>query len=179
MSFMDQIGGLLNQYMSGSGASNREEARQHYDQIAGAVPPGLLGSVIGPALSSLGADQVHERIYNSATEMSPQQRGGFLGTLLGGLSSSGVDVGSLLGQLGIRPDVADNPEQASPEDVAKLATHAEQTNPTIFQQAMNFFAEHPTLVKVLGTMAIAAIAKKLSGGGDGASHPAGGGLFGM
>jgi|GEM_PF-1943836 len=180
MSFMDQIGSLLNQYGGGGGATSREEARQHYDQIASAVPPDLLGSVIGPALASLGSDQVRERVYNSATEMTPQQRGGFLGTLLNGLSSSGVDIGAMLGRLGIGEDVAKNPESATPEDVAKVATEAQQTAPSIFEQAMKFFADHPTLVKVLGTMAIAAIAKKLSGtSASNGTNPGSGGLGGL
>ncbi|MDB5034626.1 MAG: hypothetical protein JWQ98_1867 [Chlorobi bacterium] len=159
---MDQIGGLIGQYVNGGGATTREEARDHYDQIAGAVPEGVLGSVIGPALSELGSDQVRERVYNSATEMTPQQRGGLLGSLLGGLSSSGIDLSSLLGKLGISHNVADNPETASPEDVAKVAAHAQENNPGVFQQAMGFYAKHPTLVKILGTMAIASIAKRLS-----------------
>lgn len=162
MSFLNQIGGLLNQYLSGSGATNREEAHGHYDQIAQAVPGDILGSVIGPALGSLGAQQVQERIQNSAAEMNPEQRAGFLQTLLGGYRSSGVDLSSLLSQLGIRSSVADNPSQASPQDVAKLAAHAHQTNPDIFNRAMSFYGDHPRLVKVLGAVAITAIAKKLA-----------------
>jgi hypothetical protein len=162
MGFMDDIGGLLNQYVNNNGATNRQEAREHYDQIHNNVPQDLLGSVIGPALASLGQQQVQERIYNSATEMDQQQRGSFVQTLLSGFLSSGVNIPSLLGQLGIGQQVADNPYDATPDDVAKLATHAQQTDPSIFDRAMQFYAEHPTLVKVLGTMAVTAIARNLA-----------------
>lgn len=162
MSFINQIGGLLNQYLSGGGATNREEARTHYDQISQAVPPGVLGSVIGPALSSLGTDQVQERIRNSATEMNPDQRAGFLNSLLGGYRSSGVNLSSLFSQLGIRSSVATNPQDASPDEVAKLAAHAHQENPDLFNRAMAFYSEHPLLVKILGAAAITAIAKNLA-----------------
>lgn len=162
MDWQNMIGGLISQYTSGQGATSPQEAHEHYDQIASAVPTGVLGSVIGPALSSLGGQQVMERVFNSATEMNPQQRSGLVGSLLNGFNSSGADVPSLLGQLGINPAVADNPHEASPEEVAKLAAHAHETAPGIFNQAMAFYAEHPTLVKVLGTMAVAAIARNLT-----------------
>jgi hypothetical protein len=162
MSFIDQIGGLLTQYANGQGARNRDEARAHYDQISQVVPTNILGSIIGPALSSLGADQVQERVQNSATEMSADQRGQFVRMLLNGLSGSGGDVSGLLRQLGINREIQTNPQQANPSDVAKLARHAQQTRPESFNQAMQFYAQHPTLVKVLGTMAIAKIAQRLS-----------------
>jgi hypothetical protein len=162
MDWQNMIGDLLNQYMSGQGATSRQEARAHYDQIADAVPTDVLGSVIGPALSSLGGQQVMERVFNSATEMNPEERSGLVRSLLNGFGSSGIDLTSLLGQLGINPGVADNPQEASPEEVAKLATHAQEHEPSIFNQAMAFYAEHPTLVKVLGTMAVAAIARNLT-----------------
>jgi len=176
---MDQIGGILQQYAGGGRASSREEARAHYDQISTSVPRDLLGSVIGPAMSSLPDNEIQERIYNSATEMTPQQRGGFLQNLLGGLSAGGTNIGDLLGRLGINKQVAEQPEVASPEDVAKLATHAQQTNPSLFERAMSFYAEHPGLVKVLGSVAIAAIARKLSERGGSAAGTAGGLLGGL
>ena len=38
MDFMGQLGGLLNQYASG-GATDRQQARNDFDQVAGAVLP--------------------------------------------------------------------------------------------------------------------------------------------
>jgi len=161
MAFLDQIGGLLEQYSAGSNVT-REQAHNDYDTIASAVPGHVLGSVIGPALSSLGRDEVHERILNSATEMTPSIRGQFFDTLLNAIGSNGGNVASILNQLGIDQSVMNRPQQASPEDVAKVAAHAQQTHPDAFNQAMSFFKQHPTLVKVLGTMAIAKIAQQLS-----------------
>ncbi|HZS10374.1 MAG TPA: hypothetical protein VFD58_36430 [Blastocatellia bacterium] len=164
MNWQNAIGGLLEQYASGSGAASRQEARDHYDQISSAVPTDVLGQLIGPALASLGSQQVSERVYNSATEMSPDQRGSLVGTLLQGLGSSvgAAALPALLGQLGVNRSVIDDPTNASPDDVAKLATHAHENDPSLFERAMSFYAEHPTLVKVLGTMAVAAIARNLS-----------------
>ncbi len=175
MDFMQQLGGLLNQY-AGGGAADRQQARNDFDQVAGAVPKDLLGSLIGPALSSLGGEQVQERVRNAASEMSPQERGGLLGNLLDGLRSSGIDLGSLLGGLGVNPGVADHPEQATPEDVAKVATHAKETDPSLFQRAMSFLAENPAIVKVLGTAVITLVMKNLLS--KQGSQQDGGGLLG-
>jgi hypothetical protein len=163
MSTLDPISDLLRRYGVGDGASNREEARQHYDQIARAVPEDVLASVIGPAVGSLPSDQIETRVRNSATEMTPQQRGGFLETLLGGLggAQSGGGLTSILDRIGVSPQVAQNPQAATPEEVGKIAAYAKQERPDVFHQAMGFYAKHPTLVKVLGTLAISAIAKNL------------------
>ena len=85
-------------------------------------------------------------------------------TLLGGLGGSGMNIGSLLGQLGINQGVANNPQSATPDEVAKLATHTQTANPGVFQEAMSIYSAHPTLVKALGTMVIAKIASSLSQG---------------
>ncbi len=162
MEWTNMLGGLLQQYSQGQGATNRQQASEDYDQIAGAVPPDMLGSLIGPALSSLGSQQVTERVFNSASVMDPTQRGGLVGSLLQGFLNNGADIGSLLGALGVNPAVAQDPSQATPEEVAALATHAHDSEPGIFDKAMGFYAEHPTLVKVLGTLAVAAIARNLS-----------------
>src|SRR5947209_3480723 len=102
MGYMNMIGGLLERYAGGSAPASQEEANDHYDQIHSAVPSSVLASVIGPALSSLGVGEVQQHIFNSANQMSPDQRGNLMQTLMSGLASSGADLPSLLGNLGIR-----------------------------------------------------------------------------
>lgn len=163
MANLNTIDELLRRYGLGDGPANREEAREHYDRIAREVPEDELASVIGPALETLPVDQIETRVRNSATEMTPQERGGFLETLLGGLgaASQGGGLRTVLEQIGVSPRVAENPQKATPEEVGKVAAYAKQERPEIFDQAMAFYAKHPTLVKVLGTLAITAIAKNL------------------
>ena len=90
MSFLNSIGGLFGQYLSGNPATSTDEAHEHYDQVTSAVPSSILGSAIGPALKSLAVEEVQQHILNSASQMSPEQRGGLLQSLLGGLTSSGL-----------------------------------------------------------------------------------------
>jgi len=160
MGFFDQISGMLEQYTSQTHVP-REQAHQDYDTIAATVPPNVLGSVIGPALSSLGAGEVEQRIRNSAEQMGPSTRSQFLQKLLNAIGGGG-NTASVLSQAGVDPSLAQQPERASADDVAKVAAQVHQSHPDGFNSAMEFYTAHPTLVKVLGTMAIAKIAQHLS-----------------
>ena len=159
MSLLDQLGPLLQQYVGGQPARTDAEAHAHYDQITAAVPSHELGSVIGPALNTLPADQVRDRVTASAEQMSTLQRGSLVQTILDGL---GPQVSSVLASLGLNPALSQNPSAATPAETGTLAAHVHQERPEIFNQAMAFYAQHPTLVKMLGTLAIARIAQQLT-----------------
>jgi len=161
MGWQDLIGGVLNQYATGA-APAQEDAHAHFDQIASAVPSDLMGSVIGPALGTLSTGDVMQHVLSSATQMNPEQRGSLVGSLLGGLTSPGGDTTSLLNQLGINSAVAQDPSSATPEEVAKLAAHAHENEPGVFNSAMSFYAQHPTLVKTFGALAVGAIVSQLA-----------------
>ena len=160
MALFDQLSGLLGNVMNGN--LSEQETHEHYDQIAQNTPPQTLGTAIGSALGGLDTGEVQQRVTNSANQMSPQQRGGMVESLLGGLGSSGMNIGGLLSQLGINQNVASNPQAATPDEVGALAAHAHSTNPGVLQQAMSVYQAHPTLVKALGTVVIAQIARHLS-----------------
>ncbi len=160
MSILDQLSGVLNNVIGGN--LSEQEVHSNYDQIAQTVPQQTLGAAMGPALQALGPEEAQKRIAASAQQMTPDQRGGMMQQLLGGLtSSSGMNVGSLLSQLGINQAVATNPQSATPDEVASLAAHAQTNNPDLFHEAMGFYAQHPTLVKSLGAVVIAQIASHL------------------
>ena len=61
-----------------------------------------------------------------------------------------VDVSGLL-RKELTPDQA---AQLSPEQVQQIATHAEQHNPGIVDTVSGFYAQHPQLVKTLGSAAL-------------------------
>ena len=164
MTFLDRIGDVLRQYDSGNPKPSREDAHNHYDVIAREVPSEVLAPTIGPAMGTLDADQLRDRVRRSAEQMTPDQRGDLIGSLLGALSASGVNLGSVLNQAGVSPSVAQDPANATPEEVGTIAAHARQNHPEIFNRAMEFYAKHPTLVKAMGVAAVAAIANRLSKG---------------
>lgn len=161
MSLLDQLSGVLGNLTGGN--LNEQETHAQYDQVANTVPRDQLGRSIGTALSQLGTQDVQQQVTNSVGQMTPEQKGGIVQQLLGALGGgAGVGgLGAMLGQLGINQGVANNPQSASPDEVGKLAAHAKENNPSIFQEAMSIYAAHPTLVKALGTLAIAQIANHL------------------
>lgn len=159
MSLLDQLGGVLSKMAGGN--LNEQETHQQYDQLANQVPQNQLGAAIGPALASLGSGEVQQRVTDSAAQMNPEQRGSVMQTLLGGLGSSG-NLGGILSQLGISPSVQNDPQSATPDEVGKLAAHAQTNAPDVFHQAMSFYSAHPTLVKALGTAVLAGIAHHIS-----------------
>ena len=127
MDLKDVIGGLLNQ--TESNADKQSEEGQNSGE--GTNP---LGSI----LSSLGGGGgLLSQILGSVAAGDSEQRGGLVGSILSGLGSSGVDLPSLLQQLGINPEVADNPETATHEDLTKLATHAHENAPDVLQSAVD------------------------------------------
>jgi hypothetical protein len=94
--------------------------------------------------------------------MTPSVRGQSLQTPPNLASGSGVNLSTMLSHLGVNPALAEQPEQAKPEEVAKVAAHVHDTKPDLFNEAMRFYTNHPTLVKVFGTIIIARIAQDLS-----------------
>ena len=161
MSLLDQLSGLFNNVAGGN--LSEEETQSHYSQIAQQVPQQSLGAAIGPALSSLGNDEVQQRIHNSAQQMNPEQKGGLVQSLFGALSGGGGgNLAGILSQLGISPSVASNPQSATPDEIAKMAGHAHATDPGLFEKATEFYSAHPTLVNALGTAVIAKVVGNLS-----------------
>ena len=50
---------------------------------------------------------------------------------------------------------AEQAGQLTPEQVQAIAAHAEQAHPGVVERLGHFYAEHPTLVKTLGSAALA------------------------
>lgn len=133
------------------------------------IPGGLAGlagnqqaGIVGSALASLENGQLNQVISQSAQELDPEHRGQIMETLLKGIGSSGSDVSSILGQLGVNSQVIEDPQAATPEELAAVSAHAQANHPDIFHQAMAFYEEHPTLVKTLGVAAVALITKHVA-----------------
>jgi hypothetical protein len=99
----------------------------------------------------------------------PQQRAGVLNQLLGalgpGLLGAGAagGLGDLMRRLGGGSTVT--PDQAAgvtPEQVQDVAHRAEQQQPGIVDKISDFYAQHPDLVKTLGSAALAIALAKMA-----------------
>ena len=164
------LGGLLQKYLNVPTGAPMPDAESHFDQVAQHASPDVLGQGISDALRSDATPPLGQMVSEVFSRADPQQRAGMLNQILsslgaGGLSSLGGGVlGGLLGQL-VGSGAPVSPQQASqisPEQVQELANHAEKHDPGVVDKLGSFYAQHPQLVKTLGTAAVTIALAKIA-----------------
>jgi hypothetical protein len=162
MDWLNQLGGVLQQYASANAQNPSENADRDFDQVATTAPRQAVAGGIAEAFRSDQTPPFPNMLANLFGNSSGTQRAGLLNTLLatagpalasGVLSrmGSGGLAGILQGGGRVTPEQA---EQIPPEAVGEIAREAEKQNPGIVDQISDFYAEHPTLVKTLGAAAL-------------------------
>jgi len=158
--------GMLEQYRGASAAAPPPTVEQDFSKVAEATPQSHLAGGLAEAFRSSETPPFGQMIISLFSNSNGQQRAGILNQLLGsvgpGMLSSGA-FGGLAALLNGRNSIT--PEQATqvqPQVVQQLAEHAEKQNPSIVDQASQFYAQHPTLVQGLGAGALALIMSHLS-----------------
>jgi len=165
MTLFDQLSGVLKQY-AGGGAQDTANATEHYEQVASAAPSNVIAEGLSAVFKSDQTPAFGNMIGSLFSQSSGEQKAGLLNQLIssigpGNLASlaGGGALASLLGggASSISPQQAQN---ISPDVVQQIAEHAEKNDPSIIEKASAFYAEHPTLVKTLGSAALSiALAK--------------------
>jgi hypothetical protein len=154
---------ILQQYINSTAPANQNSAPEHFDEVARAAPPEIVGQGVGDAFRADNTPPFGEMVGQMFGQSNPQQQAGVLNQLL---RSIGPDVlsalgGGLLGRMSA-PSKAGTPQltpqqasQLTPEQVREIATRAEQQDPSVLDKMGGFYAEHPQLVKTLGSAALA------------------------
>lgn len=137
----------------------------HFDQAAATASPGQLGTALSSMFRSDATPPFAQLIGNLFNNSNPQQQAGVLNQLVQALgpAATSAGAGGILSQIlggavpssGVPNITPEQASQLSPADVTKLASHAEQHNPSVVDSLGSFYAQHPTLVKSLGGMALA------------------------
>lgn len=156
------LGGLLQQYIGGAPSAPAEQVKQDYGQVAQHAPADAVGDGISAAFRSDQTPPFAEMVGKLFGNANPQQQSGMLGNLISGLSpavlgSLGGGIGSLFGNKG-GDTAAVTPADASqltPQQVQDIAAKAEQHNPGIIDTMSRFYANHPDLVKTIGSAGLA------------------------
>ena len=171
MSWMEQLGGMLQQYTNNDPGNAPAQVNDDFDQVAQTAPQSTLANGLAAAFRSDQTPPFGEMVGNLFSGSGGQQQAGLLNTLIAAagptvvsqiLSRSGgggFDLTQLLnrGQTQLAPEQA---QQIPPDTVAEIAAHAEQNDPSIIDRISDFYAQHPTLVKTLGGAALSiALAK--------------------
>jgi len=180
MSF--DLGNLLQQYLGGATAP-AQQTEEHFDQASQNAPPDVLSSGLAAMFRSNDTPAFGQMAGQLFGQANANQQAGMLNQLIAGMGPAVLasllnkggsggggalgGLGGLLGQLtgGSSEGPVLTPAQASqitPEQVQILANHAEQTNPGIIDQMSSFYAEHPTLVKTVGSAALAIALAKIA-----------------
>ena len=165
MSWIDQVGGLLQKYSGASGSSPPQSAASDFAKVAESAPPSALTSGLSAAFRS-GNMPFGEMISQLFAQSDATQRAGILGHLVAAGPTAG-SAGALEGLAALLPGArsAVSPEQAQqvpPEAVRELADAAAKSDPSVIDRASEFYAQHPTLVKSMGASALALIMSHLS-----------------
>jgi hypothetical protein len=187
MDLMNELSGLLQKYTGAQPDQGQDTVHGDFDQVAQAAPQPAVADGLAAAFRSNQTPEFGQMTSNLYNNSNPQQRAGLLNTLIkyagpailshavsrGGSNAGGGAGGGLStlinlfkgGQQEVTPEQA---QQIPPDAVAQVATQAEQHDPSIIDHISNFYSEHPTLVKSLGTaaltIALAKIAQRQYGG---------------
>lgn len=138
----------------------------HFDAAAQSAPAGALGQSLASMFRSSETAPFGSMVGQLFGQSSATQQAGVLNQLLAAAgpallaSSAGGALARLLpaGQNQLTPEQA---SQLSTADVAQIAAQAEQSSPGVVERVGHFYAEHPTLVKTLGSAALAIALAKL------------------
>jgi hypothetical protein len=165
------LNGLLQQYLGGASTQTAPAAADHYQQVAQSAPPDVVGQGLADAFRSDQTPPFADMVAKMFGQGTPEQKAGMLNQLISGLGPGAL--ASILGSgvLGGQASAGANaPPAIAPQDAAKLtpeqvqqvAAHAEQRNPGIIDKMGSFYAEHPGLVKTLGSAALTIALAKIA-----------------
>ena len=173
MNWLDQIGGLLQQYAGASAEQAPSSTESDFDQVANVAPRDAMAGGLADAFRSQETPPFPNMLGQMFGQSSGNQRADILNTLIaavgpallsGALSRQG-GLGSLAGMLGggaaqITPEQA---AQVPPQAVEEMARAAEKNDPSIIDRVSDFYAENPMLFKTLGAAALAVAMRGMAG----------------
>ncbi|HKF42436.1 MAG TPA: hypothetical protein VKG01_05000 [Thermoanaerobaculia bacterium] len=166
MGILDELTNLAGQFASGKVSDN--QVHETYDRAARAVPQQDLAGGLTEAFRSDQTPPFQEMVTGLFNQSSPDQKAALLNQLLQtfgpglqqALASGGL--GSLAGMVSGGTVTPQQATQVAPEQVEVLAQKAAKKDPSVMERAAGFYAQHPTLVKAIGTASLAFLVSRLS-----------------
>lgn len=160
---------ILKQYAGGpvEGA----DAATHFDAAAGQLPEHVVAQGVADAFRSDETPAFGQMVGQLFGRSNPQQQAGVVNQILSALGPAATSgalgglLSNIMGGLGGGGTPSVTPQQASqltPEQVNELAKHAEQRDPTIMDRLGSYYAQHPQLVKTLGSAVLAVALAKMA-----------------
>jgi len=157
MGLFDELKGLAAQYTGGGAPVGNPS--EHFDQLSKTVDSSTIAQGIAAAMRS---DQTPP-FAQLASQLFSNGSGDQKASMLNAILAAAPQLSSLIPGLGSGGTVT--PQQAaaiSPDAVQNLAHRAEQHDPSVIDKLSSVYANHPTLVKTLGTAAMVIAIRKVA-----------------
>jgi len=171
MSWLDNIGGLLQQYANSQGDPQHTRAEQDYDEVARHAPREVMASGLSEAFRSPQTQPFPNMLGQLFANSNPNMKSSILNTLLATVGPQVLSSilarhsgGGILSQIGLgqRQLDAREADQIPPAVIEEMAEQAEKKDPSVIDQMSDFYAQHPTIVKGLGAAALGIALSHLS-----------------
>jgi len=169
MDWINEIGGLLQQYSGATAAQAPDTVEDDFDQFTQVAPTSAVSEGLAEAFRSDQTPEFGQMAAHMFGQSDGQQRAGILNKIISMLGPAVISqiiarkglsgLGRILTGGRVTPEQA---EQVSPEEVRDMAAEAEKHDPSIIDQFSDFYAKHPTLVKTLGGAALAIALAKIA-----------------
>lgn len=157
MGIFDELKGLAAQYTGGGAPTG--DADTQFDQLSKTVDSPKLAEGIAAALRSEQTPPFAQLASQLFANGSPDQKAGMLNTILGAAPHLAGLIPGLGGGNTLTPQQA---SAISPDTIQHIAHQAEEHDPSIIDKLSSVYANHPTLVKTLGTAAMAIAIRKVT-----------------
>jgi hypothetical protein len=165
MAWMNTIGSILEGYKNSDPTNAPPDVNQHFDTVAQTAPREAMAQGIASAFNSEQTPSFGQMVAQLFSRSDPEQKAGLLSHLS---AAGGPGLSSLLATSGlsnlfahgqVTPEAASN---VSPTTVGEIADRAQKQDPSIVDTVSSFYAQHPTLVKTLGALALSIAMSRMS-----------------
>jgi hypothetical protein len=157
MGLFDELKGLAAQYTGGAAPAGNPS--EHFDQLSKTVDSSTLAQGIAAAMRSDQTPPFAQLASQLFSNGSGEQKASMLNAIL----AAAPQLSGLIPGLASGGTVT--PQQATaipPDAVQNLAHQAEQHDPSVIDKLSSVYANHPTLVKTLGTAAMMIAIRKVT-----------------
>ena len=162
MNWMNEVSNVLQNYAQPNQAAAPEEVASHFHQVAQTAPPADLAGGLAAMFHSEQTPPFGQMIGQLFSNSNGAQRANLLNTLLSSGAATGI-LSQLSKTAGISlpaglgsttPITPETAAQIPASAVEEAAAQAQQHDPSIIERVSEIYAQHPTLVKTLGTVAM-------------------------
>jgi hypothetical protein len=158
------LASVLQQYTSAGAAAPAPNVPAHFDQVAQSAPPSVMADGLAAAFKSEQTPGFGRMLATLFANSNADQKAGLLNHLLSSLNPASLTqiLSSMTGLGHGKQITAEQAQQISPEVIQRAGENAERLNPSIVGAVSRFYAQHPTLVKTLGSTALAVALAKVA-----------------